>query len=328
MRIRPLVHYCLPRRCDLARRRRRSQSSDPRTVPPAPPSPATSTWPTPTPPPASPPSCSNRRRHSTTIPILIRRKIAPRHWSIPPQSKPCSMAASRFPKSRPAPITSSLTRAVISHRFPPSRKTRSSTRRQKTTSVSLHPSPHRCARPGLPASVDVRLERGSAISGTVLFDDGSPASGLPVHALVRRKDGKKETWSPLRRHALRFDGGRLHRRSRPVSPHRSRNRASILFEVDLNLQHMDFAAAQARVAAPAALTTWPASPFYSGSATRKADAKPFKLSANEEHSGEDITIPTRQAAHRHRRDRRRARRARPESGQCRRCSTPTTKAKW
>jgi hypothetical protein len=50
----------------------------------------------------------------------------------------------------------------------------------------------------LPVSVDIRLERGAAISGTVLFDDGTPASGLPVHALVRRKDGKKETWSPLR----------------------------------------------------------------------------------------------------------------------------------
>jgi len=51
---------------------------------------------------------------------------------------------------------------------------------------------------GLPVSVDVRLERGAIISGTVLFDDGSPASGLPVHALVRQKDGKKEIWSPLR----------------------------------------------------------------------------------------------------------------------------------
>src|SRR5262249_50716662 len=41
---------------------------------------------------------------------------------------------------------------------------------------------------GLPVSVDIRLERGAIISGTILFDDGSPASGLPVHALVRRKE--------------------------------------------------------------------------------------------------------------------------------------------
>ena len=50
----------------------------------------------------------------------------------------------------------------------------------------------------LPVSVDIRLERGAVISGTILYDDGSPASGLPVHALARHKDGKKETWSPLR----------------------------------------------------------------------------------------------------------------------------------
>ena len=39
---------------------------------------------------------------------------------------------------------------------------------------------------GLPASVDLRLERGAAISGTILFDDGSPAADLVVHALIRR----------------------------------------------------------------------------------------------------------------------------------------------
>jgi hypothetical protein len=34
------------------------------------------------------------------------------------------------------------------------------------------------------ASIDIRLERGAAVSGTVRFDDGSPAAGVhvgPVH---------------------------------------------------------------------------------------------------------------------------------------------------
>ncbi len=38
----------------------------------------------------------------------------------------------------------------------------------------------------LPASVNVSLERGAAVSGTIRYDDGSPASGVVVQLLVRR----------------------------------------------------------------------------------------------------------------------------------------------
>ncbi len=143
---------------------------------------------------------------------------------------------------------------------------------------------------GLPASVEVRLERGSAISGTVLFDDGSPASGLPVHALVRRKDGQKETWSPLRPMPFALmadvytdDLGRYR-----LTGLQSRE---YMVEVVLQLQHMDFASAPGEAGGSSSIDNVACLAFYSGSATHKADAKPFKLGANEEHSGEDITIP-------------------------------------
>lgn len=143
---------------------------------------------------------------------------------------------------------------------------------------------------GLPASVEVRLERGSAISGTVLFDDGSPASGLPVHALVRRKDGQKETWSQLRPMPFALmadvytdDLGRYR-----LTGLQSRE---YMVEVVLQLQHMDFASAPGESGGSSSINNVASLAFYSGSATRKADGKPFKLSANEEHSGEDITIP-------------------------------------
>jgi hypothetical protein len=45
----------------------------------------------------------------------------------------------------------------------------------------------------LPASIDLRPERGAAISGTILFDDGTPAADLVVHALVRHTQGQKDT---------------------------------------------------------------------------------------------------------------------------------------
>ena len=50
----------------------------------------------------------------------------------------------------------------------------------------------------LPASIDLTLERGAAVSGTVLYDDGSPAAGLNVQVLIRNadaaQDAKKDLW--------------------------------------------------------------------------------------------------------------------------------------
>lgn len=143
---------------------------------------------------------------------------------------------------------------------------------------------------GLPASVDIRLERGSAVSGTVLFDDGSPASGLPVHALVRRKDGQKETWSPLRPMPFQmmadvYTDDLGHYRLTGLEPR------EYMMEVVLQLQHMDFASAPGESGGSSSTNNVASLSFYSGSAAYKPDAKPFKLSANEERSGEDITIP-------------------------------------
>jgi hypothetical protein len=143
---------------------------------------------------------------------------------------------------------------------------------------------------GLPVSVDVRLERGAIISGTVLFDDGSPASGLPVHALVRRKDGKKETWSPLRPMPFALmadvytdDLGRYR-----LTGLESRE---YLVKVDLNLQHMEFESGPGGFGGSSGIDNVASLSFYSGNTARKLDAKPFKLTTNEERSGEDITIP-------------------------------------
>lgn len=44
--------------------------------------------------------------------------------------------------------------------------------------------------PGQAAAVTLRLERASEISGTVLYDDGSPAVGLHIELLRKGKDGK------------------------------------------------------------------------------------------------------------------------------------------
>ena len=48
-------------------------------------------------------------------------------------------------------------------------------------------------QPNLPAAVNVTIERGATVSGTVLYDDGSPATGVRITLLVRAKSD----WTPL-----------------------------------------------------------------------------------------------------------------------------------
>lgn len=142
---------------------------------------------------------------------------------------------------------------------------------------------------GLPASVEVRLERGAAISGTVLFDDGSPASGLPVHALVRRHNGKKESWSPLRPMPFNMmadtytdDLGRY--RITGLDPR------EYIIEIVLQLQNMDFSFVPGSAGGSSSFGSAATISFYSGGVARRLNAKPFKVTANEELT-EDLTIP-------------------------------------
>ena len=140
------------------------------------------------------------------------------------------------------------------------------------------------------ASIDIRLERGGAISGTVLFDDGSPAPGLEVHALVRHKDGQKETWSALRPTPFLMatqvrtdDLGRYRLIGLPPREYE--------VQVDLGLQKMTIGMTLDNSGASMSSDSQARLLFYSGSTARKRDAASFKLTEGEERTGEDITIP-------------------------------------
>jgi hypothetical protein len=64
-----------------------------------------------------------------------------------------------------------------------------------------------------------------------------------------------------------------------------------LVQVDLRLQQMEFESAAGGFQGSSTIGEAAVLSFYSGSATRRLEAKPFKLTPNEERSGEDITIP-------------------------------------
>lgn len=143
---------------------------------------------------------------------------------------------------------------------------------------------------GLPASIDLRLEPGAAISGAVVFDDGTPAADLAVHALIRHTQSQKDTWSPLPSTPLVMaadvrtdDLGRY--RISGLAPR------DYAVQVDLQLQDMDFGVTIGAIGKSAMHRSRGEIAFFSGDTARKRDAKAFKLEAGEERTGEDITIP-------------------------------------
>ncbi len=146
--------------------------------------------------------------------------------------------------------------------------------------------PRITVQPNLPVSVNVSLERGAAVSGTVLFDDGSPASGLSVQAYVHWKD----QWVPLpstpferaNHSAVTDDQGNYRISGLPAMQY--------LLEVELALSKSTFTSDGNGSSGQSQSLVF-SLPVYSGSKTRTKDATRFSLKTGEERKGEDIQIP-------------------------------------
>jgi Carboxypeptidase regulatory-like domain len=134
------------------------------------------------------------------------------------------------------------------------------------------------------ANVDVRLERGAAISGTVRFDDGSPASGVRVMVLHKSKD----KWVGSQFAGI-IVGGNLDNTD-DLGHYRISGLRDREYLVEVMLNRVDMLTAGPH---SAGLRGVQRSSFmiYSGDTAHIHDAVPFKLGAGEEHTGEDITIP-------------------------------------
>jgi hypothetical protein len=136
------------------------------------------------------------------------------------------------------------------------------------------------------ASVDVRIERGAAISGTIRFDDGSPAAGVIVVILHKTKD----KWIP----SPTGDFGAFAMPSSLVTDDLGHYRIGGLRDREYILQatlyHVDLMPAGARGSGLSG-TLRSSLAVYSGDAVRRSDAVPFKLGPGEERAGVDIAIP-------------------------------------
>jgi Carboxypeptidase regulatory-like domain len=136
------------------------------------------------------------------------------------------------------------------------------------------------------ASIDVRIERGAAVSGTIRFDDGSAAAGVIVVVLHRSED--KWVASPT------GDFGAFAMPSSLLTDDLGHYRIGGLradeYIVQATLNHLDLTPAGPDGSDfSGALRNSLA--VYSGDTMHRSDAVPFKLGAGEERNGEDISIP-------------------------------------
>jgi hypothetical protein len=133
------------------------------------------------------------------------------------------------------------------------------------------------------ASIDVRLERGAAVSGTIRFDDGSPAVGIHI-GLVRIGQRKERTSNS------EDVGVRGNETTNDLGRYRISGEREGEYMVEALLSHVDLVPTANR-GTPFSDTLRSVLIVYSGDATRKSAAASFKLSPGEERTGEDITLP-------------------------------------
>jgi hypothetical protein len=133
------------------------------------------------------------------------------------------------------------------------------------------------------ASIDIRLERGAAVSGTVRFDDGSPAVGVHVGPVHIVRSATKSSYSDdfgVQGDVVTNDLGHY----RISGMHGGR------YAVEALLSHLDVVPKANHDSAFSDMLR-SVLVVYSGDATRKSAAASFTLSPGQERTGEDITIP-------------------------------------
>jgi Carboxypeptidase regulatory-like domain len=136
------------------------------------------------------------------------------------------------------------------------------------------------------ANIDLRLERGAAVSGNIRFDDGSPATNVVVMLLRKNKD----KWEPL----PTGDYGAFAMPSSLVTDDLGHYRIGGLREGEYllmaTLVHVDMMPPATRGAGLSG-TLRSVLPVYSGDTMRKSEAVSFKLGPGEDRAGMDIAIP-------------------------------------
>ena len=139
------------------------------------------------------------------------------------------------------------------------------------------------------ARADVTLERGAAISGRILFDDGSPAAGWTLSVI---KPGTKENAADaaqaVMNQSLALSGAVQLAKSDDLGHFRitGLNPGEYALRATMIAPSIGVTAGNIMEGGSGINLT-----VYSGSTFNRADAKPLTVAAGEEYSGAEITVP-------------------------------------
>ena len=141
------------------------------------------------------------------------------------------------------------------------------------------------------ARIDLRIERGAAASGRILFDDGSPAAGWAVSALQSiSDDDARDAQTVFRSQILSFGYGVPIAKTDDLG----RFRLSGLAAGEYTLRATLLAPASGPRGMGNMTDNGLILTVYSGDTFSHAKAKPVRLVAGEERAGADINIPSRE----------------------------------
>jgi len=142
------------------------------------------------------------------------------------------------------------------------------------------------------ASADITVERGGAVTGHVMWDDGSPAAGAVISVVSTKSDGKRlPSLFQMLDVGAGMGGGYV---PMPVSDDVGQYRVAGLapgeYVVEATMQVRSNFSMQRGVVNMRGLGAEIPLVAYAPASFQKSGAKPITVSAGQEQSGEDITI--------------------------------------
>jgi hypothetical protein len=148
------------------------------------------------------------------------------------------------------------------------------------------PAPRITVEGNLPVGVNVTIERGAAVSGTVLYDDGSPASGIQMSLLTHSKN----EWLPIMFNSPVMNSGffvQTNDEGRYRISGLPPGKYSIKAELRLSKTTYKIDEHGSSYSSGSGYSL----DIYAGNTTRQKDAERFALTPGEERRGVDIEIP-------------------------------------
>jgi hypothetical protein len=139
------------------------------------------------------------------------------------------------------------------------------------------------------AHMDLRLERGAAVSGRIVFDDGSPAAGW-VLSVIKPKtpEDPGDAASAMMSQALAMSGAAQIFKTDDLGHYRISGLVPGEYDLRANLVATAIGISGSNLADGGSGINLA---VYTGDTFSRASAKPIKVTAGEERLGVDITIP-------------------------------------